>query len=105
MINCYLFIFRLIVTIPHDKHELGSTKYYVALLGISSLPAQASHIVPIPTYGSVLYRQDQLHIDLFVFFSVFFSCFFLFLAMCVVGWKAKQVNSIIIIYKLILRKN
>ena len=24
--------------------------------------------------------QDQLHIDLFVFFSVFFSCFFLFLS-------------------------
>ena len=37
-----------------------------------------------------VFRQDQLHIDLFVFFSVFFSCFFLFLAACVVAWKAKQ---------------
>jgi multipile epidermal growth factor-like domains protein 8 len=37
-----------------------------------------------------LSRQDQLHIDLFVFFSVFFSCFFLFLSACVVFWKIKQ---------------
>jgi hypothetical protein len=35
-------------------------------------------------------RQDQLHIDLFVFFSVFFSCFFLFLSVVVVIWKVKQ---------------
>lgn len=34
--------------------------------------------------------QDQPHIDLFVFFSVFFSCFFLFLAACVLAWKIKQ---------------
>lgn len=40
--------------------------------------------------GLIFFRQDQLHIDLFVFFSVFFSCFFLFLAVCVVVWKAKQ---------------
>lgn len=38
----------------------------------------------------LLPRQDQLHIDLFVFFSVFFSCFFLFLSACVVFWKIKQ---------------
>lgn len=84
--------FRLIITLPHDKHDLSASRYYLALLAISSLPAQATHIVPIPTYGTVFFRQDQLHIDLFVFFSVFFSCFFLFLAVCVVGWKAKQVN-------------
>lgn len=88
----YLF-FRLIITLPHDKHDLSATRYYMALLAISSLPAQATHLVPVPTYGTVFFRQDQLHIDLFVFFSVFFSCFFLFLAVCVVGWKAKQVNN------------
>jgi len=81
---------RLIITLPHDKHELSATRYYMALLAISSLPAQATHLVPVPTYGTVFFRQDQLHIDLFVFFSVFFSCFFLFLAVCVVVWKAKQ---------------
>ncbi|CAM9123882.1 unnamed protein product [Bubo scandiacus] len=40
--------------------------------------------------GLVTYLTDQAHIDLFVFFSVFFSCFFLFLALCVLLWKAKQ---------------
>jgi len=89
----YHCIFRLIITLPHDKHDLSATRYYMALLAISSLPTQATHLVPVPTYGTVFFRQDQLHIDLFVFFSVFFSCFFLFLAVCVVGWKAKQVNN------------
>lgn len=46
------------------------------------------------SYGLVFFRQDQLHIDLFVFFSVFFSCFFLFLAVCVVAWKTKQAADI-----------
>jgi len=41
------------------------------------------------SYGSIYFRQDQLHIDLFVFFSVFFSCFFLFLSICVLVWKVK----------------
>ncbi|XP_050427055.1 multiple epidermal growth factor-like domains protein 8 [Adelges cooleyi] len=85
---------RLIITLPHDKHDLSSTRYYIALLAISSLPVQAAHVVPVPTYGTVFFRQDQLHIDLFVFFSVFFSCFFLFLAVCVVGWKAKQAADL-----------
>lgn len=85
----------MIITLPHDKHDLSATRYYMALLAIS-LPVQSTHIVPVPTYGTVFFRQDQLHIDLFVFFSVFFSCFFLFLAVCVVGWKAKQVNIIFI---------
>lgn len=93
----YHLFYRLIITLPHDKHDLSATRYYMALLAISSLPAQATHLVPVPTYGTVFFRQDQLHIDLFVFFSVFFSCFFLFLAVCVVGWKAKQVNNTIYI--------
>lgn len=42
------------------------------------------------SYGNLYFRQDQTHIDLFVFFSVFFSSFFLFLAMCVLLWKLKQ---------------
>jgi len=39
--------------------------------------------------GVIFFRQDQLHIDLFVFFSVFFACFFLFLALLVVAWKIR----------------
>lgn len=90
--------FRLIITLPHDKHDLAATRYYIAVLAVSSLASPATHIVPVPTYGTVFFRQDQLHIDLFVFFSVFFSCFFLFLAVCVVGWKAKQVTIVYTIF-------
>ncbi|ETN65266.1 laminin subunit gamma-3 [Anopheles darlingi] len=72
---------RLVVTLPHTVHALGQTKFFVALRGRPGATA---------SYGLVLFRQDQLHIHLFVFFSVFFSCFFLFLAICVLAWKAKQ---------------
>jgi len=55
------------------------SRFYVLLSGAA-----------VASYGVVYFRQDQPHIDLFVFFSVFFSCFFLFLAACVLLWKAKQ---------------
>lgn len=74
---------RLVLTLPEDKHDLGSTRFYIALTAVGR-----------PAYGVVFFRQDQLHIDLFVFFSVFFSCFFLFLAACVVAWKAKQAADV-----------
>ncbi|XP_053675074.1 multiple epidermal growth factor-like domains protein 8 [Anopheles nili] len=72
---------RLVVTLPHTVHALGQTKFYIAL---RARPGSTA------SYGLVFFRQDQLHIHLFVFFSVFFSCFFLFLAICVLAWKAKQ---------------
>lgn len=72
---------RLVVTLPHTIHSLGQTKFYIALRARTG---------PTASYGLVFFRQDQLHIHLFVFFSVFFSCFFLFLAICVLAWKAKQ---------------
>ncbi|XP_055593040.1 multiple epidermal growth factor-like domains protein 8 [Uranotaenia lowii] len=72
---------RLVVTLPHTIHALGQTKFYIAL---RARPGSNAN------YGLVFFRQDQLHIHLFVFFSVFFSCFFLFLAICVLAWKAKQ---------------
>jgi hypothetical protein len=46
------------------------------------------------TYGNLVFHQDQPHINLFVFFSVFFSCFFLFLAVCVLIWKSKQAVDV-----------
>lgn len=76
---------RLVLTLPQDRHELGVTRFFLAL---------AARNATGPTLGMIFFRQDQLHIDLFVFFSVFFSCFFLFLAACVVGWKAKQAADI-----------
>lgn len=76
---------RLVLTLPQHAHNLSATRFFIALRASSG---------PEPSYGSVVFRQDQLHIDLFVFFSVFFSCFFLFLAVCVVIWKVKQTADI-----------
>ncbi|ESO94412.1 hypothetical protein LOTGIDRAFT_145046, partial [Lottia gigantea] len=75
--------FRLVITLPSDVHKLGTSRFFIVL----SSKGDKKHNV---TYGSLYFRQDQPHIDLFVFFSVFFSCFFLFLAMCVMLWKMKQ---------------
>ena len=74
---------RLVITLPQHQHDLRSAKFYVVVYGIGTEIEQ-------DTYGSIFFRQDQPRIDLFVFFSVFFSCFFLFLAVCVVVWKIKQ---------------
>lgn len=74
---------RLVITLPNEKLNLKTTRFYMVFCskggGIRNV-----------TFGNLYFRQDQPHIDLFVFFSVFFSCFFLFLAMCVLLWKTKQ---------------
>ena len=75
---------RLVISVPETSHDLRSSKFYLVLHGAR---IQKSEL----TLGNIFFRQDQLHIDLFVFFSVFFSCFFLFLAACVVFWKIKLV--------------
>ncbi|XP_076271195.1 multiple EGF like domains 8 isoform X2 [Rhynchophorus ferrugineus] len=72
---------RLVITLPEEYHKLENTRFFLVLQSVDDRQA---------AYGVVFSRQDQLHIDLFVFFSVFFSVFFLFLAACVVAWKAKQ---------------
>lgn len=82
---------RLVLTLPQDKHELGLTKFHIALRAIDTPYPELNGRA---AYGMIFFRQDQLHIDLFVFFSVFFSCFFLFLAACVVGWKTKQAADV-----------
>lgn len=76
---------RLVLTLPQSAHNLTATRFFMAMRANPGLAA---------SYGIVFFRQDQLHIDLFVFFSVFFSCFFLFLAVCVVIWKAKQAADV-----------
>lgn len=80
---------RLVLTLPQAVHDLGYTKFYLVLKALDSEDG-----ITKPSKGMVFFRQDQLHIDLFVFFSVFFSCFFLFLAACVVAWKAKQAADV-----------
>ena len=80
---------RLVITIPQEVHDLRSTRFYIILKGIQTLsPSEANSSAN--SYGNVFFRQDQSRIDLFVFFSVFFSCFFLFLCVCVMVWKIKQ---------------
>lgn len=74
---------RLVITLPNDRLNLKSTRFYMVFY--SSGGKEQNN-----TSGNLYFRQDQPHIDLFVFFSVFFSCFFLFLAMCVLLWKTKQ---------------
>lgn len=74
---------RLVITLPQAVHDLRNTRFYIVLHGRGDKLSAES-------FGTVFFRQDQPRIDLFVFFSVFFSCFFLFLAVCVVIWKVKQ---------------
>lgn len=74
---------RLVITIPVSCHNLRIARFYVIMYGVGGKTSN-------DTYGNLYFRQDQPHIDLFVFFSVFFSSFFLFLAVCVLLWKMKQ---------------
>ncbi|KAI1886275.1 hypothetical protein AGOR_G00212320 [Albula goreensis] len=75
---------RVVITFPHEVHSLKSSRFYIALLGVGTDTHEGQ------SQGLLFLRQDQAHIDLFVFFSVFFSCFFLFLSVCVLLWKVKQ---------------
>ncbi|XP_035278041.1 multiple epidermal growth factor-like domains protein 8 isoform X2 [Anguilla anguilla] len=75
---------RVVITFPHEVHSLKSSRFYIALLGVGTDADEGQ------SQGLLFLRQDQAHIDLFVFFSVFFSCFFLFLSVCVLLWKVKQ---------------
>ena len=70
---------RLVLLIPEGMQPSKFSKLYMVLHGTAP-----------ETYGSIIMRQDQMNIDLLVFFSAFFSCFFLSLALCILLWKAKQ---------------
>lgn len=59
---------RLVISLPENVHELRTTRFF--LLVKSNQPHGGS-------FGFLSFRQDQLHIDLFVFFSgKIFSLFF-----------------------------
>ncbi|XP_014662467.1 PREDICTED: multiple epidermal growth factor-like domains protein 8 [Priapulus caudatus] len=76
--------YRLVLTLPYRVHRLENTRFFVVVRGRAAAGS----------YGNLFFRQDQPHIDLFVFFSVFFSAFFLFLALCVLAWKVKQASDV-----------
>lgn len=71
---------QLRIMIPHSSYHLHQTKIYVAVIGACNGSSDFLFY----------FRQDSAEIDLFIFFSVFFSSFFLFLGLCVVAWKIKQ---------------
>uniref|UniRef100_A0A8C7G2G8 Uncharacterized protein n=1 Tax=Oncorhynchus kisutch TaxID=8019 RepID=A0A8C7G2G8_ONCKI len=56
--------------------------------GINAIKIEDESVARGGSQGLLFLRLDQAHIDLFVVFSVFFSCFFL--SVCVLLWKIKQ---------------
>ena len=90
---------RLVISLPESKHDLRTTRFFLAIRGALNatsvrLEKRDADGEAGTSFGSIYFRQDQLHIDLFVFFSVFFSCFFLFLSVCVLVWKVKAVSDL-----------
>ena len=75
---------RLVISLSENLHDLRTARFFLLIKGSS----------PGGSFGFLHFRQDQLHIDLFVFFSVFFSCFFLFLAFCILVWRVKSTFDI-----------
>lgn len=74
---------RLILTFPYGEHQLRDTRFYLVFIGRDTSGSR----------GLVYFRQDLSQIDLFVFFSVFFSAFFLVVSVSVFGWKIKQYHT------------
>lgn len=78
---------RMEITIPYKVHDLRTTRFYMIVRGNNVTDSDEKDV----NYGNITFRQDQCRIDLFIFFSVFFSCFFFFLSLSIVMWKFKQV--------------
>lgn len=74
---------RLVLTFPYDDHILRDTRFYMVFIGRDMSG----------TKGLVYFKQDISQIDLFVFFSVFFSSFFLVVSVSVFAWKMKQYHT------------
>lgn len=74
---------------PHPSSKTFSLSDYRAIhLTTGSLfPSLSSH-------GFIRIYQSRMNIDLFVFFSVFFSSFFLFLSIGICFWKVKFAYEI-----------
>uniref|UniRef100_H2YIS9 Uncharacterized protein n=1 Tax=Ciona savignyi TaxID=51511 RepID=H2YIS9_CIOSA len=87
---------RLIVTFPRTYYNFQKATFYIIVLSTEELidspwkRGTANFTSTASSSGRLILRQDQTRIDLFVFFSVFFSCFFLFLSICIVAWKLKH---------------
>ncbi|KAH7637514.1 multiple epidermal growth factor-like domains protein 8 [Dermatophagoides farinae] len=78
---------RLEITIPYRYHDLRTTRYYIMIHG-------SFHNDSDENQAFIVLRQDQSRIDLFIFFCVFLSCFFLFLSMSIMFYRVKQIISV-----------
>eukprot|EP00794_Sanderia_malayensis_P010650 gene10650-11779_t len=76
---------RVIIGIPYRSQQFAKERFYIGVVtrGTAANPLTA---------GVLYFRQDLPQIDLFVFFSVFFTSFFLLLSVLFVVWKIKQLN-------------
>ena len=95
--NATVSSFSKKISRPPDGYEIneykGDNLLQYSHLNVYTRQTKTTYMIN-STIGSLVFRQDQLHIDLFVFFSVFFSCFFLFLSLCVIVWKFKSMSDI-----------
>ncbi|XP_075678813.1 multiple EGF like domains 8 [Dermatophagoides pteronyssinus] len=80
---------RLEITIPYRYHDLRTTRYYLMIYGSFLNDTDGDFIDK--NQANIVVRQDQSRIDLFIFFCVFISCFFLFLSMSIMFWRLKQI--------------
>lgn len=71
--------------VPASVFDLKTTHIYLVLRARRSSGAGA--------WGNLLYTQDQVHFDLFIFFAVFFAAFFLALSCILVLWRLKMMHS------------
>ena len=53
---------RLVISLSESLHDLRTTRFFLLIKSNVSIPDATS-------FGFLYFRQDQLHIDLFVFFS------------------------------------
>ena len=60
---------RLVISLSESLHDLRTTRFFLLIKSNVSIPDATS-------FGFLYFRQDQLHIDLFVFFSG--KCFVFF---------------------------
>lgn len=77
---------RVEITIPYKSHDLRTTRYYLVIRGNQLLNDSIGG-----NRGFIVLRQDQSRIDLFIFFCVFISCFFMFLCLSVIFWRIKMM--------------
>lgn len=85
---------RLVLNIHHTTHQLKTQKFFMALRGRAVINPAAGVNKPTGNQTAevlVYFYQDLSEINLFVFFSCFFSGFFLVLGVTIFLWKVRSI--------------